>query len=138
DLRIDRAILRNAVEEISPAALHRLRLVEARLQRMPRDLGNDRVDATVDRGRDELDPAAVRRADHSHARVALAVELHAWLLRDPVDKSRDVATLEVGAVGLDGPARVPEAPWVPGEHVVTGRVERANAEIAEQAVTRTG
>src|SRR5439155_2416708 len=86
----------------------------------------------------ELDPAAVRRADHSHARIARAVELHGWLLRDPIDESLDVAPLEVGTVALDRPARLPETARVPGEHVVTRRVQRVNAEIAEQAVTRTG
>src|SRR5437667_12408808 len=105
---------------------------------MPRDLRHDRVDATVDRRGHELDPAAVRRAHHSHARIAGAVELHGRLLRDPVDESLDVAPLEVGTVTFDRPARLPETTRVPREHVVTRSVQRVNAEIAEQAVTRTG
>src|SRR5439155_13618100 len=98
----------------------------------------DRVDAAVDRGGHELYPASVRRAHHSQARIARAIEPYARLLRDPVDESLDVAPLEVRTVDLDRPTRIPEATRVPGEHVVPGRIQRVNAEIAEEAVTRTG
>ena len=70
------------------------------------------------------------------ARIAGHVELHAGLLRDPVDDALDVATLEVGAVGLDRAARHAEAAGIPGEDVVTVLVERVNAQVAEDAVAR--
>ena len=106
DVRVELVRRGPGVEQVAPTALRRVALVEAGAERVPRDLRDDRVDAAVDRGGDELDAAAVRRADHAHARVAGAVELHAGLRGDPVDEALRVAPLELRAVGLDRPARL--------------------------------
>ena len=54
-------------------------------------IGNDRVDAVVDRRRDELDPTPVGAADHPDARVALLVQQRLGLARDPASVVRLVA-----------------------------------------------
>ncbi len=83
DVRVELVRAGHAVEQVAPAGLRGVRLVEARPQGVPRQLRHDRVDPAVDRGDRELDPAAVRRADHAHARVVLAVELDARLAPRP-------------------------------------------------------
>ena len=57
-----------------------------------------------------------------------AVELRLGLARDVVDERLDVAGLVVGAVDLDRAAGVAEAARVPGQHVVAGRAQRADAD----------
>ena len=138
DVRVELVRAGHAVEQVAPAGLRGVRLVEARPQGVPRQLRHDRVDPAVDRGDRELDPTAVRRADHAHARVVLAVELDSRLGRDPVDERLHVAAFVIGAVGLDDPARRAEPARVPGEHVVPVVVQRADAEVAEESVAGSG
>ena len=124
DVRVDRPPGRRRDEEPDQPFFGVSRLREARVQRVPRDHRRDGVDATVDRGRDELDAAAVRAAGHPDARIARPVELHAGLRRDPVEHPLHVSALEGRAVGLDRSRRLPEAARVPGQDVVAGLLER--------------
>ena len=130
--RDERALETHATEEAAPPELERALLVEARDERVPRDVRSDHVHPRVARGRDPLDAAAVRAAVHADPRVAGLVELGLGLRREPVDQGRYVTRLVVGGVDLHRAARLAEAARVPGQHVVAGLAQRTDAHAAEQ------
>ncbi len=121
-----------AAEHEAPAGLQRAVLVEARGERVPRDVRRDHVHARVTGGGDPLDPASVGAAVHAHARVSGLVQLRLRLLREPVDQRRRVARLVVRRVDLHLPTGLPEPARVPGQHVVAGAAERTEAHAAEE------
>ena len=101
----------------APSGLRRLGLVEAGDERVPGDVGRDRVEARVDRGRDELDAAAVAGARHADPRVARAVEARLGLLRDVADQRLHVAALSY--CGESDCTVPPDWPKPRGSHVRT-------------------
>ena len=112
------AVFPTPVSSGAPARLDRLALVQAADEVVPRDQRHDRVHAPVDRGRDQLDRAAVAAAAHAGARVAGRVEPRLGLLGHVVEQRLDVAPLVVPVVDLHGAAGLAEAASVPGQHVV--------------------
>src|SRR5262249_46453960 len=118
-------------QQRTPAELDVALWEEAREQRVPGDGGGDRVDALVESRRDQLDASPVAGAGHADPGVARRVELRLRLLRDPVHQPLDVAALVRGIVDLDGPARLAEAPGVPGEDVVAVADEVADPWYSE-------
>ena len=122
------------VEDARPARLDGRVLVEARLERVPRDVGHDRVEALVERRGHELDAAAVGGAGHAHARIAGLVELGLGLGGHEVDELLHVAALGVRAVDGGRAARGAEAARIPGQDVVAGGPQRPDADGARPGV----
>ena len=75
-------------------------------------------------------PAATAKSAAAPAKGAGdgKADLHARLLGDPRDHLAHVSTLELRGVDRGPTAGLPEAPRVPGEHVVPGLPERTDAE----------
>ena len=119
-------------QQLRPARLDGVALVEARDQRVPRDVRRDHVDPSVDRGGGELDAAAVGAAGHADARVARLVEQRLGPMREPRDQRGHVACLELSAVDLRKAARGTEAPRIPRQHVVAGATERTDTDEPER------
>ena len=136
DVRVDAVTGSLPLEQAGPAELGGVRLVEAGGERVPGDLGHDRVDPTVDRRGDELDAAPVGPADHPDPRISGCVELGFGAGRDPIEERLHVATLEVRVVDLDGAAGFAEPAGIPGQDVVPGVLERLDGHGPEQRDTR--
>ena len=120
-----------ARERGGPAALDEVVAIERGEQRVPGDRGRDGVDAMVDAGGDELDPARVGRARHAGAGIASGVELLLGLRGEPVQQRGHVAALEVLGVDLDRAARLAEAARVPRQHVEARAAQRPEPDLAD-------
>ena len=131
DVRVDLAALRERGEEVGPALLVGVALVEAGGERVPGDRRDDGVDAAVGRRRAELDAAAVGATDHAGAWVARGVELDLRAGGEPVEHPLDVPDL-VGTVDGDRSGRLAEPARVPGEDVVARGAEAVDARAAEE------
>src|SRR5262245_45988652 len=81
-------------------------------------------------GRCKLDAAAIGGADHADPRIERVgiVELDLRLRRHPADDRRDVLALEVRIVYLQRAARTPLTTRVPGDDVVPGLSQCADAD----------
>ncbi len=119
-------------EQRGPAALERLVLVQRSVEAVVGDRRHDRIDPLVVGGRDQLDAAAVRHADHAHPRIARPVEQDFGLVGEPADDGRHVTALEIGGVELQLTARIPLTTGIPRDDVVARITQRADTQQAEQ------